>query len=414
MTEQLAVNRSSETWAKSIDFLDLPPDYYRDPYPYFEALRAYDPIHPNRDGTVFLARYKDNEAVWRDLSASVDKSEMFTKLFGEGPLLEHWTHTMLFRDPPEHGILRKLVEPFFSRRNVPTLRGFVESTVDDLIDRALEMGELDFVHDFAFQLPMQMICKILGVPSKDRVQLHEWGQRTMFCINPGVSQDDIALGHQSVGAFAAYLKDHLDERRARKNLDPQEDVMSALALAERDGAQVSEADLIHICIIILNGGHETTVNTMAIGLHSLLDQPECIDQYRSEDVSKTAPDELIRFVTPIQLQGRRVTKPLALPSGETLPAETEVMLCPASANRDPQVFDNPDKIILTRKNNRHLSFGSGMHLCLGRLLAKMEVEIAMPKIWKAFEDVERTAQPTFNRNARFRGLERLPLRVTRR
>lgn len=399
-------------FAKSVDILNLPDSFYDDPYPTFEALRAHDPVHQNDDGTVILTRYKDNEKVWRDLTASVDKSVIFTKLFGEGPLLEHWTHTMLFRDPPEHKTLRKLAEPFFSRKNVPTLRGFVEETVDGLIDTALEKKEFDFVADFAFQLPMLMICKILGVPKEDREQLHEWGARTMFCINPGVSREDIAIGHDAVGQFSAYLAEHLNERRSRETLNPDADVMSALAQAERDGAEVSEADLIHICVIILNGGHETTVNTMAVGLHSLLDQPECIAQYRNEDVSKTAPDELIRFVTPIQLQGRRVTQSLVLPSGVTLPPETEVVLCPASANRDSEVFDAPNRIDLKRERNRHLSFGSGMHLCLGRLLAKMEVEIAMPKIWQAFRTVERLEDPVFNHNVRFRGLSSLKVTVS--
>ncbi|MEM9877720.1 MAG: cytochrome P450, partial [Pseudomonadota bacterium] len=123
-----------QCFAQSVDMLNLPDSYYRDPYPTFAALRAHDPVHRNADGTVILTRYSDNDAVWCDLTASVDKSEMFTKLFGEGPLLEHWTHTMLFRDPPEHKTLRKLTEPFFSRKNVRTLRGFVEETVERLIE----------------------------------------------------------------------------------------------------------------------------------------------------------------------------------------------------------------------------------------------------------------------------------------
>lgn len=400
-----------QTSPQAIDFLNLPDDYYADPYPYFKSLRALDPVHPNADGTVLLTRYRDMNKVWMDLTASVDKSAMFTKLFGDGPLLEHWTHTMLFRDPPEHGVLRKLVEPYFSRKNVPNLRGFVEQKVDRLIAEAREKGEIDFVSDFAFQIPMLMICHILGVPSVDKEDMHEWGTRTMFCINPGVSAEDIAVGHQAAGNFIAYLTEHLNERRSRKTLDPEADILSALALAEREGAPVSEADLIHICIIIMNGGHETTVNTLSVGLHNLLDQPECIEQYRTMDVSKTAPDELIRYVTPIQLQGRRVTRPVELPSGHVLEPETEIMLCPASANRDPDYFEDPDRINLTRSPNRHLSFGSGVHLCLGRILAKMEVEIAMPRIFQAFKSIERLEEPVFSRNARFRSVKSLKIAV---
>ncbi|MEM8987929.1 MAG: cytochrome P450 [Pseudomonadota bacterium] len=397
--------------AKAFNLFDLPEDYYAAPYDWFATLRAYDPVHRNADGTVLLTRYEDVHVVWWDIENSVDKSEMFSEKFGPGPLLEHHTHTMLFRDPPDHDRLRMMVNPFFSRRNLKVLEAFVSDLIDQMIAEARERETFDFVKDFAFQIPMTVICRILGVPKSDRARLHALGMKVIFPLNPNVSDDVVADGHAAVAEFKEYLRFHLREREKR-DLDPDTDILSTLLAAKQGGGEISEDEILHMCIVLLNGGHETTTNTMSVGLNALLEDRDSLVDFRDNpDIGNTAADELIRFITPIQLQGRRTSKPVELPSGETLPAETEVILCPASANRDESKFEGANSLNLRRTPNRHFSFGAGVHLCIGRLLAKMQIGEMFPKLFTAFPEIEKTAEPEFNRNARFRGLQRMPVRV---
>ncbi|MCG8441567.1 MAG: cytochrome P450, partial [Caulobacterales bacterium] len=229
----------TEEAAKAFDLFDLPDDYYASPYRWFAALRAHDPVHRNGDGTVLLTRYGDVDAVWSDLSASVDKTDMFIEKFGPGPLLEHHTHTMLFRDPPDHDRLRMMVNPFFSRRNLKVLQEFVNNLIDETIHEARERESFDFVKDFAFQIPMTVICRILGVPKSDRVRLHELGMKVIFPLNPIVSDDVVAEGHAAVSEFKDYLRAHLHDRR-RGDVEPDADILSALVDAERKGGEITE------------------------------------------------------------------------------------------------------------------------------------------------------------------------------
>ncbi|WP_299323428.1 cytochrome P450 [Parasphingopyxis sp.] len=398
--------------AQKFNLFDLPEDYYVSPQRYFAMLREHDPVHENADGSVLLSRYADVSKVWMDLSSSVDKTEMFTEKFGPGPLLEHHTHTMLFRDPPDHDRLRKIVNPFFSKKNVDRMEKFVADLGDQLVENVRKKEEFDYVKDFAFKVPMTVIAHILGVPREDAERIHEIGMKILFPLNPNVSDEVVREGHEAVAEFKDYLLQHLEKRRALASLDPEADIISTLAQAQRDGSEISDLEILHMCILLLNGGHETTTNTLAVGLLSLVNDPESLAMMRDDpEVGRTGPDELIRFITPIQLQGRRLTKPLEIPSGPVLPEGTEIILCPASANRDPEKFDQPDRLNLHRKANRHYAFGGGVHLCIGRLLAKMEISTILPKFLNAFSHIEITRDPEFNRNARFRGLKELQVKV---
>lgn len=398
--------------AKSFDLFELPDGYYDDPYKWFALLREKDPVHLNRDDSVLLTRYDDVRAVWSDLSASVDKSDVFKKKFGPGPLLEHHTSTILFSDPPRHDELRMMVNPFFSRKNIRLLEEFIESRIEERIDFLKENKRVEFVQDFAFQIPMQVICRILGVPESDRDFLHRLGMKIIFPLNPHVCADTISDGNDAVVQFKSYLQDFLDDR-AKSRPEPNTDVIASLLEARHRGAKISDEEIFHMCIILLNGGHETTTNTLAIGLLGLLQNQSQISAYRNGEASdQTAADELIRFVTPIQLQGRRLTRALTLPSGPTLPSGTEVILCPASANRDPSAFYEPNKIDLLRKPNMHFAFGAGVHLCIGRLLAKLQISKIFPALFNTFSQIELLETARFNKNARFRGLQKLQLELT--
>lgn len=396
--------------AATFDLFDLPEEYYDSPYRWFRLLRDYDPMHRNSDGTVLLTRYGDVREVWRDPSASVDKTDLFREKFGEGPLFEHHTSVMVFRDPPDHSRLRALANPFFAPASVKRFRPFVEALVDRLLDEAAERGEVEFVADFASQVPVAVITRILGVPPEDGDYIRRLGQRVLFPLNPRVSADAVASGHAAVAEFLAYLRDQVDGAGGSAHETPT--LIEALRAAQRKGEELSEDELLHMCLLMLNGGHETTTNLIAVGTLALLRQRseyEALGECSDEMVSP-AVEECFRFVTPLQFQNRRMTKDLEVPSGK-LSKGTDVILCQASANRDERAFDRPDRLDLSRRPNAHLAFGLGVHVCVGRPLARLEAAIVLERLARRFPGLELAGEPEFNRNARFRSLRTLPVRV---
>ncbi|MGH8323013.1 MAG: cytochrome P450, partial [Steroidobacteraceae bacterium] len=323
------------------DLFNLPADYYDDPYPYLRALRQHDPVHPNADGSMLLTRYRDVQTVWRDNNGSVEKRAQFQRRFGEGPLLEHHTSTMLFRDEPDHSRLRRIIDPLLRSTAVKRRQSMIEALVDRLIDAALARERLDFVNDFALHIPMTVICDLLGVRVEDGPYLHEIGARILFPLNPNVPTETIAAGHDAVVAFRAYLQPYFEAARARATPDDPSSAIEALVKAQAEG-HISDEEMVHMCIILLNGGHETTTNLLAGSLNALIDRPDVVARIRTGADMKGVVEEMIRFISPLQLQGRRTTRPVMLPSGSEIPSETEVVLCQASANRDETVFDHPD------------------------------------------------------------------------
>lgn len=396
--------------AQSFDLFALPPDYFDDPQWWLRVLRDYDPIHANSDGTVLLTRYQDVRTVWRDRSAVVDKSDAFLRKFGPGPLFDHHTTAMLFRDPPDHDRLRVQVNHFFEPASVARFYPFIENLVQKLLDEAADRRQFDFVHDFAERIPISLITQILGVPPEDGEFLRPIGLRVLFPLNPKVSQEVIADGHAAVAEFTDYITEHVKRVRRRGVAGEPANVIEALVDAQSNGKAISDDEITHMCLLVFNGGHETTTNLIAVGTHSLMSFP---DQYAklphlSEDELSIAVEELVRYVTPLQFQGRRTTKEIELSQG-SLDAGTEVILCQASANRDDRVFDKPNKLNLGRKPNAHVSFGLGVHACLGNQLARLEAKIAFPMLAKRFPRLTPAGPAVFNRNVRFRGLQKLPV-----
>ena len=396
--------------ASAFDLYNLPDPYYASPYPYLRALRDHDPIHRNSDGSVLLTRYDDIRAVWRDTTGVVDKTAMFTGKFGSGAALEHHTSTMLFRDPPDHTRLRKTVGNVFIQPSVERLRPFVEARVQTLLNRAEDAGHFDFVEDLAFGLPIAVICQVIGLPLEDADWLHSIGVRVLFVLNPSVTRQEIEAGNRAVEELKAYLIGKFAECRLRGVSSEPNTVIEALVSAQKRG-EITEDEMAHMCIVVLNGGHETTTNLLAISVHGLLTDREQFDDWRVHpEITGTAVEECLRYVTPLQLQGRRTTRDIEVPSGKVA-AHTEIILSQASANRDERQFAEPDRLRLRRDPNAHLAFGSGVHLCIGRPLARLEISTALPAVLARFPNLELDGPPEFYRNARFRGLRRLPVRV---
>ncbi|PUE22964.1 cytochrome [Limnohabitans sp. MMS-10A-160] len=395
----------------SFDLFNLPDAYYEDPTPFFRDLRDNDPMHWNSDGSLLLTRYEDIKTVWRDLSGLVSREEAYTKKFGQGPLLEHHTTSMLFRDPPDHDRLRDIVNPFFTQSSIERLRTTVQDIVAGLLDEMASKDEVEFVAEFASRIPIQLICNIFGVPQEDGPLIRDLGAQVLVPLNPAVSQEAIAAGHEATRKFKEYLLVHINTWRALPAEDVPTNIISALVAAERRGDAISENEMVHICILVLNGGHETTTNLLGLSTLALLRNP---DQFAllAGDPAIVGPgvEECLRFVTPLQLQGRRTTREVVIPSG-VIPPNTEVIIAQASANRDDRIFIDPDKLDLARRPNPHLAFGAGIHVCLGRPLARLEAGVALPELARRFPKMTLAGQPVFNRNTRFRSLQSMRVKL---
>jgi len=404
---------SDQARAAAFDLFAIPGGYIEAPHEWFRLLRDNDPVHRNADGSMLITRYDDVRAAWRDLTCVVDKREQFQRRFGDGPLLEHHTTGMLFRDPPDHDRLRKIVNPFFDTKSMANLRPVTIEVTQRLLSSIEDGAEVDFVDAFAFRLTIEVICQMLGVPIEDGARIQKYGKRLLYPLNPSVSPEEIADGHKAVAEFKEYLSEHLARVRAQRTIDKHRNILCALVDAERNGADISESEVMHMCILALNGGHESTTNLIACAIHVMLDDPDKLATFRrlGDDVS-IAIEELIRFISPIQLQGRRTTRSLEL-SGIRIPAGTELVFGVGAANRDDRVFAHADALVLDRNPNVHLGFGAGVHVCIGRVLARLESSVALPAVVRHFRHIERAGPPRFSPSVRFRGLRNLPLRMAR-
>ena len=393
------------------DLFNLPDAYYDDPYPFFRALRDNDPLHRNADGSVLVTRYEDVKAVWRDLSGVVNREDMYRQKFGEGPLLEHHTTTMLFRDPPDHDRLRDIVNPFFNQSSIERLRSTVEDIVDRLLDELEGRREFDFISDFASRIPVQVICDVFGVPRSDGPRIRDLGAQVLLPLNPAVTPEAIRSGHAATASFKEYLLAFVNQWRARPIEETPSNIISALVASEQRGETITEDEMLHMCIVVLNGGHETTTNLLGLSTLVLLHNREQYDTLgKHPAVIGTGIEECLRYSTPLQLQGRRTTREITIPGG-TIAPNTEIIIAQASANRDERAFAEPDRFDLTRRPNPHLAFGAGIHVCLGRPLARLEASIALPRLARRFPRLELVGQPIFNRNARFRGIQKMLVKL---
>ncbi len=402
----------NDTTGISFDLFRLPPDYFRDPDSYLRQLRARDPVHPNSDGTVLLTRYTDVLGIWRSEGALVDKSEQFAEKFGSGPLLEHHTTTMLFRDPPDHGRLRDVVTSFFTQEGIAVVQGTVHSRTSALLNRAGDLGELDFFEEIAMDLPIAVICALLGLPESDADFLHHHGVQVLFPLNPGVPQSVIEAGHDAVRVLCDYLDELLTAWIGYTGRTGDEHVVARLASAVAAG-QITHSEALHMLIVLMNGGHETTANLLTVGLYELMRQRDQLALLSMDSsIAPTAVEELLRYVSPLQLQGRRLTHQFEASDGSILAPGTEVVISQASGNRDHTVFADAHRIDITRKPNRHVAFGRGIHACIGQYLTRTEVLTFLPAFLKRYPDVHLAGSAEFVPNARFRSLTSLPISVS--
>lgn len=392
----------------SFDPTRLPPDFYDDPYPYYRALRELDPIHRCPDGSLFLSRYADLATIYRDRSHfSSDKKAAFAPKFGPGtPLYEHHTTSLVFNDPPLHTRVRRQIvgalTPGALKRMEPGLGALIERLLD-VIERK---GSFDLIDDFAAGIPIEVIGNLLRVPREERGPLRGWSLAILGALEPVLTPEQLALGQRSVREFLDYLRGLVAERR--RHLLDDDDVLSRLIRDETGGEPLTETELLHNCIFLLNAGHETTTNLIGNGAVLMLEHPDQCELLRREPaLAATAVEEILRSESPNQFGNRLVVADVTLPGGE-LSAGSYLTLCIGSANRDPAEFPDPDRFDIRRTPNRHLAFAAGAHACAGMSVARLEGQMAITRLFRRFPKLRVTAPAVRSHRARFRGFLSIP------
>ncbi len=397
--------------ADAFDLKRLSADFVADPFPYYRALREHAPVKRLPDGSVMLTRHADLEAVYKDTATfSSDKKVEFGAKYGATPLYEHHTTSLVFNDPPLHTRVRRILAGALNPRAISAMEPALVALVDDLLDRAELCGRIDLIEDFASAVPIEVIGNLLGVPHADRGPLRGWSLAILGALEPVLTPEQEARGNVAVADFLAYLEGLVAARR-RAMLDPDEDVLSRLIAGEGSGERLSEKELLHNCIFLLNAGHETTTNLIGNGLVVLAQWPGEKQRLIAQPaLIKSAVEEILRFESSNQL-GNRITTVATSIGGVALEAGTPVHLVIGAANRDPAQFPDPDTFDITREPNRHLAFASGPHQCVGLTLARIEGRIAIGRFLARFPGYALDGPPVRSPRARFRGFTSVPANV---
>lgn len=390
----------------------LPDSYYADPYPFYAALREQDPVHKCPDGSYFLTKYSDLHMVYRDPKTFLsNKQKQFKSLLGNCPLYEHHTTSLVFNDPPLHTHVRKAIGNALSSKTVNLLEPQVESIVDSLLQTIEKKSEFDLVNDYAIILPLEIIRKLMRVPEDEKVPLQKWSLAILSALEQDISAEEIINGNIAVTEFVDFLED-LVERRRNSLTDDDDDMLARLIRWESEGFKLSTAQIYHQCIFILNAGHETTANLIANGLVALLQHPEQLEKIRaSPGLINNSIEELLRYESPVQL-GNRITAINTEINGVRIPADTTLTLSIGSANRDPEKFDDPDQLDITRMPIPHFSFAHGIHTCAGNNIGRLEARIAILRMIQRFPNLALNGPLIRQRRARFRAFENVRMTIS--
>ena len=390
---------------------DLPDTFYEDPYPIYSTLQAIDPVHRMPDQSLFLTRYNDLEAIYKDTTRfSSDKKVEFAPKYGAGSLLfQHHMTSLVFNDPPLHTRVRRLITGALNPRAISELEPSLIALVDRLLDRIEARGNADLIEDFASAIPVEVIGNLLAIPHQERSPLRGWSLAILGALEPFLTEEVQSRGERAVTEFLDFLRRLIAERRTRPG-NPNHDVLTRLIEGEASsGEKLNEIELLHNCIFILNAGHETTTNLIGNGLELLLRFPEQRQRLIDDPTTiKTAVEEFLRFESSNQLGNRRAVKDAEI-GGVGVPQGTLITLCIGAANRDPAQFDQPEKFDIGRTPNRHLAFASGAHACVGLNLARLEGRIAISRFLARFPGFKSNGVAQRARRVRFRGFTSLPV-----
>jgi cytochrome P450 len=391
-------------------FNPMDPEFLADPYPTYHRLRAEDPVHHSPLGFWVLTRYEDVSAVLRDprfikepLAALV--AARFGVEVPRGVGL-----SMLDRDPPDHTRLRSLVGTAFTPRVVEGLRPRIQQIVDGLITHAQAVGSMDVIEEFAYPIPVNVICELLGIPVADHERFKGWSLDIARGLDSIYLPADSEVPRRSAASRHA-ISDYFRDLIARRRAAPRGDLLSALIAAEEAGDKLNEEELLATCILILIAGHETTVNLIGNGVLALLRNPDELRRLRATPgLITSAVEELLRYDGPVQ-RTARVASAEATIGGRTIARGEMVMPFIGAADRDPAQFPDPDRLDLTRGDNRHIAFGWGIHFCLGAPLARLEGQIAIDALVRRLPRLELVDDKAeYRQSLTLRGLKTLPVK----
>ena len=381
---------------------DLTSDEVRaDPYTTYRQLRCIDPVHRMRLVDAWaLTRYHDVEAVLRDHKRFANAGRI---------LVETIPLSLLDNDPPAHTRLRLLVSKAFTPRAVAKLGARIQELADELLDAVAGKERFDLIAAFGYPLPITIIAEMLGVRPRDMDRFEQWSHALALSVDPMLGRDQVQAIKQAQQEAFAYFETIIADRRR----EPRDDLVTALIAAEEEGDRLSHEELLSVMLLILVAGNETTRNLIGNGMLALLRNPDQLKYLREHpELLDSAVDELLRYDSPVQLNGRAALEDVEL-GGKLIRAGEVVISLVGAANRDPEVFANPDLLDIGRREKSHLSFGRGIHYCLGAPLALLEARIAFASMLKRFTSIRLALEPRHQQGVVLRGVEQLWIEVTR-
>ena len=392
-------------------FNPLSPEFIRNPYPHYHRLRTTDPVHRSPLGFFVASRHDDVSSILRDKRFGKDFVGRMTRRLGkeilDEPVYRSMRHWMLQQDPPDHTRLRGLVVKAFTARRVEDMRPRIQAIVDQAIDRVARQGHMDLIADFAYRLPVTVICEMLGIPREEHEVFHAGARGSGRLLDPvPLTRAEIDEANADNLASEQYFHALFELRRR----EPGDDLTTQLVRAEEEGSRLSNEELTANIILLFGAGHETTVNLIGNGVLALHRHPDQLRRLREEPaLVVNAVEEFLRYDSSVQLTGRVALEDVTV--GATAVPKGEGVLCLlGAANRDPAVYPDPDRLDVTRPNIRPLSFGGGIHFCLGAQLARIEAEVAIATLLHrlpglTLDDAE---HPEWRPSFVLRGLNRLP------
>ena len=373
--------------------------FIEDPYRTYEQLRRKDPVHRMRLIEAWaLTRYEDVQDVLAD-------HKRFTNAERNYDYMRY--RTFLDLDPPDHTRLRGLVSKAFTPRAVRELGPRIQELVDELLDAVAGKGRIDLISDFAFPLPVIVIAEMLGVPAQDRARFREWSDDIALSVNPLLNSEQIERVQQATEELFDYFEGIIEQRRQA----PRNDMISALLAAEDEGDRLTHEELLSTLMLLLVSGNETTRNLIGNGMLALLKNPAQLQRLREHpELLDSAINELLRYDSPVQMDARNAIDDVEI-GGKRIAAGQRILAIVGAANRDPQVFANPDELDIGRDEVSHLSFGRGIHYCLGSPLAILEGRIAFSSLLDRYSSIRLASEPVFKDQIVLRGVEELWVEV---
>ena len=407
------MNEHVQTATSEPLFNPLAPEFIRDPYPHYARLRTTDPMHLTPLGMYVASRHAEASLVMRDKRFGKDYPERTKRRYGPDimsePIFRSFSLTMLQQDPPDHTRLRGLVVKAFTARRVEDMRPRIQQIVDETLDRIIPQGKMELIEDFAFRLPVTIICDMLGIPEEHRELFYTGSRNSGRILEPvPLSPEEIKQGNATNAMTEMYFQQLFELRR--KN--PGDDLTTQLVQAEEDGSKLSNEELTANIVLLFGAGHETTVNLIGNGLLALHRNPDQLALLKANPgLITNAIEEFLRYDSSVQMTGRVALEDIDDLGGKKIPKGESVICLLGSANHDPAVYpDRPDSLDITRPKIRPLSFGGGIHLCLGAQLARIEAEVAIATLLRRLPDLklDDAENPEWRPSFVLRGLKQLP------